>query len=157
MYAESVAAVSTCRGAGGHSMNPECCGTPAKAWRVAAERRMTTWSELKMATVRSPGPCHRSGCWSPASEPSSDYVGFMDLWGRVSPSSSVSPANSHSIDCSTLIIRDWWPMYRVDSVAPYPKGGGKVRSSGRVGEVWFAEVEYVLYLYTYRPLFCLDF
>jgi hypothetical protein len=60
-----------------------------------------------------PGPRHSSGGWSPASHrggPSSIPVQVMwDLWwtkwrwGRFSPSISVSPANSHSIDCSTLI------------------------------------------------------
>jgi hypothetical protein len=29
-------------------------------------------------------------------------------WGRLSPITSVSPANSHSTDCSTFIIRGWY-------------------------------------------------
>jgi hypothetical protein len=55
-------------------------------------------------------------------------------WGRFSPSISVSPANSHSISCSTLIIvRGWYSgptvCHRVDSVSPRPMTR-KTRSSG---------------------------
>jgi hypothetical protein len=51
-------------------------------------------------------------------------------WGGFSPSTLVSPANSHSTDCSTLIIiyhlglvqkANWWPTYQVDSVTPHHK------------------------------------
>jgi hypothetical protein len=53
---------------------------------------------------------------------------------RFPPSTSVSPPNSHSTDCSTIIIiiiiiyhpglvqqTSLWPTYRVNSVSPYPK------------------------------------
>jgi hypothetical protein len=56
-------------------------------------------------------PCHSSGGYSPASHcggPGSSPGQVMwDLWstkwhwGRFPPSTSVSPANSHSTDCST--------------------------------------------------------
>jgi hypothetical protein len=60
---------------------------------------------------------------------------MWDLWwtkrhlGRFSPSTSVSPANSHSTDCSILIISrpglvqlaKQWLMYQMDSVSPRPK------------------------------------
>jgi hypothetical protein len=59
-------------------------------------------------------PRHSSGCYSPASHRdgpnSSPGQVTWDLWwtkwhlGRFSPSTSVSPANSHSTDCSTFII-----------------------------------------------------
>jgi hypothetical protein len=50
-------------------------------------------------------------------------------WGRFSPSTSVSFANSHSTRYSTLIIyhpglvqkAKYWPTYQVDSVSPHPK------------------------------------
>jgi hypothetical protein len=49
-------------------------------------------------------------------------------WGRFSPSTSVSPANSHSTDYSTLIIyhlglayAKYWPKYQVHSVLPHPE------------------------------------
>jgi hypothetical protein len=51
-------------------------------------------------------------------------------WGKFSPSTSVSPANSHATDFSTFIIIyhlglvQWakqWPMYQVDSVHPTPR------------------------------------
>jgi hypothetical protein len=59
---------------------------------------------------------------------------MWDLWwtewhrGRFSPSTLVSPANSHSTDCSTINIYhlglvQWakqWPQYQVDSVSPHP-------------------------------------
>jgi hypothetical protein len=50
--------------------------------------------------------------------------------GRLDPSTSVSPANSHSTDYSTLIIiyypglvqyAKYWPTYQVDSFSPDPK------------------------------------
>jgi hypothetical protein len=49
--------------------------------------------------------------------------------GQVSPSASVSPANSHSTDYFTLIIyhpglvqqAKYWPTYQVDSISPHPK------------------------------------
>jgi hypothetical protein len=59
---------------------------------------------------------------------------MRDLWwtkrhkGRFSPSTSVSPANPHSTDCSMLIIiyhsgagtiGQQWPTYQVDS--PHPE------------------------------------
>jgi hypothetical protein len=64
-------------------------------------------------------PCHSSGGYSPASHrggqgPIPDQV-MWDLWwtkwhrGRFSPSTSVSPDNSHSTDCSTLIIYHYHP------------------------------------------------
>jgi hypothetical protein len=59
-------------------------------------------------------PCHSSGGYSPASQsggPGSSLGQVMwDLWwtkwhwGRFSPNTSVSPANSHSTDSSTLVI-----------------------------------------------------
>jgi hypothetical protein len=52
-------------------------------------------------------------------------------WGRFSHSTSVSPAISHSIDCSTIIIIIYylklvqqakqWPQYQVDSVSPHER------------------------------------
>jgi hypothetical protein len=57
-------------------------------------------------------------------------------WGRFSPNASVSPANSHSTGCFTLVIiiiiiiiyqpglvqhAKQWPKYQVDSVSPHPK------------------------------------
>jgi hypothetical protein len=47
-------------------------------------------------------------------------------WGRFSPSTSVSPVNSHSTNCSSPIIyhlglvqqAKYWPTYQVDSVSP---------------------------------------
>jgi hypothetical protein len=50
--------------------------------------------------------------------------------GRFSPSTSVSPANSNSADCSTITITchpglvhqaKQWPQYQVDSVSPHEK------------------------------------
>jgi hypothetical protein len=54
-------------------------------------------------------------------------------WGMFSPSSSVSPANSHSTDCSTIIIYHpglvqqdkQWPQYQVDSVSAHEKNKNK--------------------------------
>jgi hypothetical protein len=43
----------------------------------------------------------------PEFEPKSGHVGFVVdkvALGRFSPSTSVSPANSHSTDCSTFIV-----------------------------------------------------
>jgi hypothetical protein len=51
-------------------------------------------------------------------------------WGSFSPSTSASPANSHSTNCSKFIIiyhpglvqsAKQWPTYQVDSVSPHPK------------------------------------
>jgi hypothetical protein len=49
-------------------------------------------------------------------------------WGRFSPSTSVSPANSRSTDRTILIyylgLEEWahqWPVYQVDSVSTHPK------------------------------------
>jgi hypothetical protein len=51
-------------------------------------------------------------------------------WGRFSPSTSVSPANSHSTNCSTIIFiyrlglvqqAKQWPTYQVDSVLHHEK------------------------------------
>jgi hypothetical protein len=51
-------------------------------------------------------------------------------WGRFSPATSISPAKSHSTDCSTFIIINHpglvqqakqRPTYQVDSVSPHPK------------------------------------
>jgi hypothetical protein len=50
-------------------------------------------------------------------------------WGRFSPSTSVSTANSHSTDYSILIIyhpgllqyAKYWPTYQVDLVSLHPK------------------------------------
>jgi hypothetical protein len=46
---------------------------------------------------------------------------------RFSPNTSISPANSHSISCSTLIIiiiiiiiYSQGPKYKVESVSPHP-------------------------------------
>jgi hypothetical protein len=54
-------------------------------------------------------PCHSSGGWSPASHCGGPGQVMWDLWwtkwhwGRFSPGTSVSPANSHSTDYSTII------------------------------------------------------
>jgi hypothetical protein len=83
-------------------------------------------------------PCHSSGGLSPASHsggPGSSTGQVMwDLWwikwhwGRFYPSTLVSPANSHSTDCSTLIYRSglvqyasYWPTYQVGSVSTHPQ------------------------------------
>jgi hypothetical protein len=58
-------------------------------------------------------------------------------WGRFSSSTSVSPSNSHSTDCSTFIIiyhpglvqyTNKWRTYQVDSASPRPKKQKKVRN-----------------------------
>jgi hypothetical protein len=49
--------------------------------------------------------------------------------GQVFSSTSVSPANSHFTDCSTIIIiylglvqeAKQWPQYQADSVSPHEK------------------------------------
>jgi hypothetical protein len=50
-------------------------------------------------------------------------------WGRFSPSTSVSPANTYSTECCTFIIiqhsglvqqAEQWPTCQVDSVSPHP-------------------------------------
>jgi hypothetical protein len=48
-------------------------------------------------------------------------------WGRFSPSTSVSPSNSHFTDCSTFIYHPglvqgalWWPAYQVNSISLQP-------------------------------------
>jgi hypothetical protein len=62
----------------------------------------------------------------PGFEPRSVCVGFvMDkvTLGRFSPSTSVSPANSDSTNCSTFFI-GYHPglvTYQVDSASPHPK------------------------------------
>jgi hypothetical protein len=45
----------------------------------------------------------------PGFNPSSGHVGFAVIkwhWGRFSPSTSVSPANSHSTECSIFIYHE---------------------------------------------------
>jgi hypothetical protein len=52
-------------------------------------------------------PCHSSGGYSPGSSPGQvmwDLWWTKWHWGRFSPSSLVSSANSHSTHCSTFII-----------------------------------------------------
>jgi hypothetical protein len=69
-------------------------------------------------------PFHSSGGQSPASHCGGSGSGACEVmwdlrwtkwhWGRFSPSTSVSPANCHSTDCSTLIIC----RYPVDRILP---------------------------------------
>jgi hypothetical protein len=52
-------------------------------------------------------------------------------WGRFSPSTSVSPANSHSTECATIIIiinhlelvqeAKPWPQYKVECLTQCEK------------------------------------
>jgi hypothetical protein len=75
-------------------------------------RRNTCLKEDRSKPVKR--PCRSSGGYSPASHRggpcSSPGQVIWDLWrtkwhwGRYSPSTSVSPANSHSTECSTIII-----------------------------------------------------
>jgi hypothetical protein len=61
-------------------------------------------------------PCHSSDDQSPASHrggpgssPGRVMWDLWWLWVRFSPSTSVSPANTHSTDCSTIInVRGWY-------------------------------------------------
>jgi hypothetical protein len=101
-------------------------------------------------------PCRSSGIQSSVSQRggprSSTGQVVWDLWwtkwhwGRFSPSTSVSPANLHSTDCSTFIIiiiiiiiyhpgmvqkAKQLPTYQMDSVSPHLKKLKKILSCCR--------------------------
>jgi hypothetical protein len=83
-------------------------------WRHKPVRRRGSVGETGQRSKPVKRPCRTSGGYSPVSHSggpgSSPGQVIWDLWwtkwhwGSFSPSTSVSPVNSHSIYCSTLII-----------------------------------------------------
>jgi hypothetical protein len=116
---------------------PDFCHYRVRDWTL----RWTRWTQFTfsrpasvslVSLVTSVAACHISDSLSPISHlgcpGSSPCHVIWDLWltkwhwGRFSPNTSVSPANSHSTNCSTLIIYHPWLITIGQLMAEVPSG-----------------------------------
>jgi hypothetical protein len=70
-------------------------------------------------------------------------------WGRFSQSTSVSHANIHSTDCSTITVI--WATYQAESVSPHPKILKKKKT-----DVWSCHIPQLPWVRKLRPVFRME-